>query len=101
MSLLRGYDVAWPTLTVSMLSYSDIFNVGISIVAPQCFIKGYDFFVFYIATMAQPVRGPHPARHAVPCPLSHCCPAMHGTQALVLMLCGGVYLAASSMYSGC
>ena len=56
LSLLRDYDLAWPQLTISLLSYSDSFNVGISIVAPACFVKGYDFFVFYVATMAQPVR---------------------------------------------
>jgi hypothetical protein len=96
MSLLRDYDVAWPTLTVSMLSYSDVFNVGISIVAPQCFVAGYNFFVFYIATMAQPVRtcmllgycNPPGARAHI----------THGAQALALMLCGGIYLAASSAY---
>ena len=55
MSLLRDYDVTWPSSTIQLLSYSDSLNLGISITAPQCFIPGYNFFVFYIATMAQPV----------------------------------------------
>ena len=56
MSLLRDYDVVWPSSTIQLLSYSDSVNLGISIVAPACFVKGYDFFIYYIATMAQPVR---------------------------------------------
>ena len=55
MSLLRDYDVTWPSSTIQLLSYSDSLNLGISITAPQCFVPGYNFFVFYIATMAQPV----------------------------------------------
>ena len=55
MSLLRNYDVVWPLSTIQLLSYSDSVNLGISIVAPACFVKGYDFFIYYIATMAQPV----------------------------------------------
>ena len=55
MSLLRDYDVIWPNSTIQLLSYSDSLNLGISITAPQCFVKGYNFFVFYVATMAQPV----------------------------------------------
>ena len=55
MSLLRDYDVTWPNSTIQLLSYSDSLNLGISITAPQCFVPGYNFFVFYIATMAQPV----------------------------------------------
>ena len=54
MSLLRDYDVDWPGSTIQLLSYSDSLNLGISITAPQCFVPGYNFFVFYIATMAQP-----------------------------------------------
>ena len=56
MSLLRDYDVTWPSSTIQLLSYADSLNLGISITAPQCFVPGYNFFVFYIATMAQPVR---------------------------------------------
>ena len=55
MSLLRDYDVEWPGSTIQLLSYSDSLNLGISITAPQCFVPGYNFFIFYIATMAQPV----------------------------------------------
>lgn len=56
MSLLRDYDVLWPAPTITLFSYSDSFNLGISITAPECYIKGYTFFTFYIATMAMPVR---------------------------------------------
>lgn len=55
MSLLRDYDVQWPSSTIQLLSYSDSLNLGISITAPQCFVPGYNFLIFYIATMAQPV----------------------------------------------
>ncbi len=61
MSLLRDYDVTWPSSTIQLLSYSDSLNLGISITAPQCFVPGYNFFVFYIATMAQPVSFSRPS----------------------------------------
>lgn len=48
--------MTWPSLTISLLSYSDVFNVGVSIVAPPCFVKGFNFFSFYITTLAEPVR---------------------------------------------
>ena len=56
LSLLRDYDVEWPALTLSMLSYSDTFNVGVSIVAPACFIQSWNFYTLYISTIAEPVR---------------------------------------------
>jgi len=65
MSLLRDYDVTWPNSTIQLLSYSDSFNVGISITAPQCFVPGYNFFLFYIATMAQPVGLPEASLYIV------------------------------------
>ncbi len=56
LSFLRDYDVLWPAATITLFSYSDSFNLGISVTAPECYIKGYTFFTFYIATMAMPVR---------------------------------------------
>ena len=56
LSLLRDYDVEWPALTLNLLSYSDTFNVGVSIVAPACFIQGWNFYMLYISTVAEPVR---------------------------------------------
>ncbi|CAL8466229.1 g5765 [Coccomyxa elongata] len=54
LSFLRDYDVLWPAATITLFSYSDSFNLGISVTAPECYVKGYSFFTFYIATMAMP-----------------------------------------------
>ena len=56
LSLLRDYDVEWPALTLNLLSYSDTFNVGVSIVAPACFIQSWNFYMLYISTIAEPAR---------------------------------------------
>ena len=55
MSLLRTYDVTWPSATQQNLSWADFVNVGFSVAAPGCWIKGYNFYIFYVVQMAMPV----------------------------------------------
>ena len=125
LSLLRDYDVEWPSLTLSLLSYSDTFNVGVSIVAPACFIQGWNFYMLYISTIAEPVRsseGPQiGGRQATCVPLlgSSSTTGMvpwscemqtqhleaHSTtnvsllmQAIAVMLCGGIYVLAHTCH---
>ena len=54
MSLLRTYDVTWPTATHQTLSWADTLNVGLSVAAPGCWIPHYNFYVFYLIQMALP-----------------------------------------------
>ena len=70
MSLLRTYDVTWPTATQQTLSWSDTLNVGLSVAAPGCWIPHYNFYVFYLIQMAMPASA---LRH--PAPPEMCCPS--------------------------
>ena len=56
LALFRDYDVLWPTATAAGLSWFDTFNIGMSMMAPECFIKGsYSFWSRWIFQMLLPL----------------------------------------------
>ena len=80
LSLFRDYDLRQPAETSEALGWADALNIGVSLVAPECFIRETRrFYVFYIATMTLQVRGWRTRRieHM------HCVGMRHGAPARV------------------
>lgn len=55
MSLLRDYDLLWPKSTFQALGWADALNLGVSVAAPECFVKGFGFWHYYAFSEAAPV----------------------------------------------
>ncbi len=71
LALLRDYDVAWPATTLQALGWADALNVGVSLTAPECLVKGWSFWHYYASSQALP--------------------------AAAVLLCVGVYAAAGAV----
>eukprot|EP00887_Chlorella_sp_A99_P008033 scaffold12.g8033.t1 len=55
LALFREYDVVWPSATGAALSWLDVFNVGLSVTAPECYIASYSFYYLWVFEMVLPV----------------------------------------------
>lgn len=55
MSLLRDYDLLWPRATFEALGWADALNLGVSVAAPECFVRGFGFWHYYAFSEAAPV----------------------------------------------
>ena len=71
LALLRDFDVAWPATTLQALGWADALNVGVSLTAPECLVKGWSFWHYYTSSQALP--------------------------AAAVALCAGVYLGAGAV----
>lgn len=54
LALLRDYDLAWPATTLQALGWADALNVGVSLTAPECLVKGWSFWHYYTSSQALP-----------------------------------------------
>ena len=55
LSLLRDYDLLWPRATFEALGWADALNIGVSVAAPECFVRGFGFWHYYVFSEAAPV----------------------------------------------
>jgi hypothetical protein len=55
LSLLKEYDVVWPQAAHQWLTWAEVFNLGLAITAPECYIANYSFYSMYTMTIAFPV----------------------------------------------
>jgi hypothetical protein len=56
LALFRDYDVLWPTATADGFSWFDTFNIGLSMMAPECFMgDSYSFWARWIFQMLLPL----------------------------------------------
>lgn len=55
LSLLRDYDLLWPRATFEALGWADALNIGVSVAAPECFLRGYSFWHYYAFSEAAPL----------------------------------------------
>jgi hypothetical protein len=56
MALFRDYDVLWPSATADGFSWFDTFNVGLAMMAPECFMgEDYSFWSRWIFQMLLPL----------------------------------------------
>ncbi|KAL4548349.1 hypothetical protein Ndes2526B_g00925 [Nannochloris sp. 'desiccata'] len=55
MALFRDYDVLWPSATANGFSWFDTFNIGLAMMAPECFMTDYSFWSRWIFQMLLPV----------------------------------------------
>lgn len=56
LALFRDYDVLWPSATGQGFSWFDTLNIGMNMMAPECFFgSGYNFWVRWITQMLLPI----------------------------------------------
>jgi hypothetical protein len=55
VALFRDYDVLWPSATADGFSWFDTFNIGLSMMAPECFMGDYSFWSRWIFQMLLPL----------------------------------------------
>ena len=56
LALLRDYDVLWPAATAAALSWFEVVNVGVSILAPECIAgSSYSFYAYYVVEVTLPL----------------------------------------------
>ena len=67
LALLKDFDLAWPRVTTTAMSWSETANLGIAVTAPQCYWPGFGFYHNWALTMTFPVRPLPPP----PFPLHH------------------------------
>lgn len=59
LALLKDFDLAWPRVTTTAMSWSETANLGIAVTAPQCYWPGFGFYHNWALTMTFPARRPH------------------------------------------
>jgi len=55
VALFKDYDVLWPSATADGFSWFDTFNIGLAMMAPECFMTDYSFWSRWIFQMLLPV----------------------------------------------
>ncbi len=79
LALLKDFDLAWPRVTTTAMSWSETANLGIAVTAPQCYWPGFGFYHNWALTMTFPARRPPPPPFPTTAPA--CPPAGYGVLA--------------------